>query len=318
MLIFPNALFARGAAADGPPAAAALDLDFAGGGYRAGGTLYPSLAAMPGFAFARSGEQGAADVDGSVGWFAPGVPAINGRGFHAHAAATNHLTSSQSLASLALLGSGTGSAPARTLDYGAAPDGSTTASRFQFNRGSGGTMNDASFATLLGTAAVNGGERWTESVWARSVAGEQRICLYFGGANFAFAPTPFVLTEQWRQIALSQVALSQGSGANFGVCLIDPDGSVPQTADVMLWQGQFSEAQSAAETPLIRTASGSASIGAAALALGLANGSYRATYTFDDDSSQVVPVTVGGGTFSHPVLGGLDRAIVKRTLVETA
>jgi hypothetical protein len=318
MLIFPNALFARATAADGPPAAAALDLDFAAGSYRAGGTLYPSLAAMPGYAFARSGEQGAADTDGSVDWFAANVPAINGRGFHAYAAATNHLPSSQSLASLALLGAGTGSAPVRTLDYGAAPDGLPNASRFQFNRGAGTSGSDYSVATLLSTATVTGGQAWTESVWARAVSGTQKVTLYFGGGNFAFEPVPFTLTTSWQRLAISQVALSTGSGANFGIGLIGTDGSGAQSADIVAWQGQFVPGGFADGGPLIRTASSSATIAASALSLGLANGMYRATYTFDDGSSQVVPVTVSGGTFNHPTLGVLERAIVKRTLVEIA
>ena len=69
----------------------ALALDFVNNSYWAGGVKAASLAAMPGYAFTRSGIQGALDSDGGVDDFAANIPAINGYGFHCYGALTNLL-----------------------------------------------------------------------------------------------------------------------------------------------------------------------------------------------------------------------------------
>jgi len=48
------------------------------------------------------------------------------------------------------------------------------------------------------------------------------------------------------------------------------------------------------------------------------NGDYVAAFTFDDGSEQVRPVTVEDGFFRHPVMGALERGVVRRTVVALA
>jgi hypothetical protein len=112
---------------EGPPPSIyedyALALDFDGQDYWVGGTDYATLASVPGYAFTRSGEQGAADNDGTVDFFAANAPVINGGGYHAYGALTNHLTHSQQLDNAAWTKDNT----TVTANSVAAPDGTMTA-----------------------------------------------------------------------------------------------------------------------------------------------------------------------------------------------
>jgi hypothetical protein len=64
--------------------------------------------------------------------------------------------------------------------------------------------------------------------------------------------------------------------------------------------------------PIIATTTGTASIDAASLKVGMANGNYSVTYTFDDGSTQTIPTTVAGGLFTLPVSPtALNRSLVQ-------
>src|SRR6478736_703923 len=67
----------------------ALAMKFTTPEYWLAGTQQANLAAMSGYSFTRSGEQGAIDASGAVAYFAPNTPAINNRGYHAYPALTN-------------------------------------------------------------------------------------------------------------------------------------------------------------------------------------------------------------------------------------
>ena len=68
------------------------------------------------------------------------------------------------------------------------------------------------------------------------------------------------------------------------------------------------------EGPIIATTAATASIGADALAVGVANATYTATYTFADLSTQVIAgVVVSAGTFTLPVNPTtLNRGLVQK------
>lgn len=326
MLIFPNALFARVEAGAAPPAAA-LELDFAAGIYRAGGTSYASLAAMPGYSFVRGGEQGALGADGTVGWFAAGVPAVNGLGFHAYGATINKAMRSQALELWMMDG------VSIAADSQAAPDGTMTADTFTATAG-------AYHISYIGLVDWDSGAH-SDSIYLK--AGSGRFAqLFFANALNQYAYANFDLVDGkvtaagpgsqgyivpagngWFRCVLI-AELATGNNNAFSLNMIDNGaaarlaGPAAVGATVHAWQAQVLTGSFADGGPLVRTAAAPAGIGASALSVGLADGDYDAVFTFDDNSTQTMPVSVSGGAFRHPVGGALGRGIVRRTIVTAA
>lgn len=325
MLIFPNALFGRTAADEAPPAA--LELDFAAGIYRAAGASYASLAAMPGYSFARSGEQGATNGDAPVGWFAAGVPAINGLGFHAYGATTNKAMRSQELEQWVTDG------VSIAANAQAAPDGTMTADTFTATAG-------AYHISYIGLVDWEAGVH-SDSIYLK--AGSGRFAqLFFANALNQYAYANFDLVDGkvtaagpgsqgyivpagggWLRCVLI-AELAAGNNNAFSINMIATGtatrlaGPAAAGETIHAWQAQALTGSFADGGPLVRTAAAPASIGASALTVGLADGEYSAAFTFDDHSTQTMPVTVSGGTFRHPVRGALNRGIVRRTVVTAA
>jgi hypothetical protein len=98
-----------------------LALDFANGAYVVGGERALTLAALGGYSFTRSGQQGAFDASG-VDFFAANVPAINSAGFHSYDAVTNNALYSQDVGNAAWTKSGV----TVTVNAITAPDGTLT------------------------------------------------------------------------------------------------------------------------------------------------------------------------------------------------
>jgi phage tail P2-like protein len=99
-------------------------LDFARASYWQAGTEAASLAAVTGYSFARSGEQGAVAGDGSIDYFAANTPAITEKGFQNFAAITNSAPHSTNLENVNFLMNCT-----VTANAAAAPDGTVTADK---------------------------------------------------------------------------------------------------------------------------------------------------------------------------------------------
>lgn len=329
-LIFPSALFARAAATGNPGAPAALDLDFAAGRFRVAGSSYPALALVPGYAFARTGEQGAVDSTGAVQWFAANTPAINDRGYHAYGALTNYALRSQEFDNAAWAAN----LIAVTANAALAPDGTMTADTLN-----AGTVNSNHYiyqAFPLGAAGVHTVSVFVKAGTARYVQlVDDHDGTYTYGANFDLQT--LTVTQQaagwagyivpigggWYRLVGVFSAVGPGT-ANAYLSMIGSGtagrvGAYAAASETLhAWQLQVIPGSFPDGGPLIRTAGATASIGASDLRVAVANGDYSAVYTFDDGSTQTIPTTVSGGQFAHPVAGTLSRAIVKRVVVTAA
>lgn len=329
-LIFPNALFARAAATGNAEAPAALDLDFAAGRFRAAGTAYASLAAMPGYAFARSGEQGAIDADGGADWFAANVPAVNDHGHHAYGALTNSALRSQEFGAAAW----PTNLIAVAADAALAPDGTATADTLN-----AGTVNSNHYIYQsfgLGAAGVHTVSVFVKAGTARYVQLiDDHDGTYTYGANFdlqtltvaqqAAGWTGTIVPIGGGWLRLVGVFTATGPGAANAYLSMIGSGSAGRVGayaaaseTLHAWQFQVIPGNFPDGGPLIRTAGETAGIGVSDLRVALANGDYLAVYTLGDGSTQTIPTTVSGGQFAHPVLGALSRAIVKRVVVTAA
>lgn len=323
----------------GPVALDTLDLNFAAQTYKVGATTYGAWSAVPGYSFTRTGEQGAVDASGAVQWFAANTPAIDSAGYHAYGALTNLLLNSQALdsASWAQINATV------TPDAVVAPDNTTTADKVIPNTG-----NAAEHGVYVLNTTVAAAKVYTYSVIAKAAGygGLQFTVIdndAAGGggfnANFNLDTGTVVdtgtsnlgayiipLGNGWYRCVVVSTAndttadcrlyvgptanLSMGAGNKFSS--FSGDG----TSGVLLWQIQMVAGNFSDGGPLIRTTTATASIGASSLAVSLANGTYSATYTFDDNSTQTIPTTIAGGSYAHPVHPAtLNRGIVKRTKV---
>jgi len=313
-------------------AAYALALDFDDQEYWSGGTQAASLDAMSGYSFTRSGEQGAVDSDGTVDFFAANTPAINGNGYHAYGALTNILVDSRELSTW----SATALTP--TADDAVAPDGTMTADKFADTAIAGAHKIDK----LPGDYDV---DVRTFSVFAKYGTRRYLNLSWEWAANYAAATFDLVagtVTSSrnsgtgssaqghivdcgngWYRCVLVGTMGDTGGVTAAVICLSDtgvPAGAQPSyTGDgsyLHLWQAQSIAGNFPDGGPIIVTTGSTASIGASALAVSLANGTYSATYTFDDDSTQnSAALTIADGTLNLPADFPPDRNIIKQLLV---
>lgn len=298
MILFPSALLAARRARS-EPAPAGLSLDFAQGLFSNGAVTTTSLAELPGYAFSRAGEQGAIDSDGSVDWFAADQPAINAAGFHAFGALTNLFQRSQAFDDATWGKTGV----TVTANAGAAPDGTASADRVQ-----------TSARGWVQQSCPSAGGVNTVSYFARSRTAGSYAMRIRHGWEFT-TDTTLLVTPVWQRFVAQRVADNGSQFALFGSL---QEGVDVDVFDIDLWQGQMLGGSFPDGGPLIRTQGATGAIGASELRVGLSDGQYTATFTFDDLSEQQLPVTVADGLFHHPVRGTLTRGIVRKTVVTAA
>jgi hypothetical protein len=264
---------------------------------------------MPGYTYTRTGVMAVVDSDNSIDSFAANTPPINGYGYHAYGALTNLALNSQALDSASWLKTNASvSANAAT-----APDGTTTADLVTI--GLSGTI--ASRQTITAGAVL------TSSVFVRKPASGGATAIRATTNNSAAwntgASVKLVLTSTWQRLTVSG-ALTDGAATsydvNFGALDATGTNDPDCVGNVEMWQGDIYAGSSFSEGgPLLVTAGATASIGAPTLSVTCANGSYTATYTFDDDSTQDIPTTIAAGAFTMPTYPTLDRPRVKRVVV---
>lgn len=147
----------------------------------------------------------------------------------------NLLTKSQDFSDAAVWvtqSSGTGSAPVRTKDYAAAPDGSMTATRLQMALNGGSTASDRSGVaqTVSGTTtgAGYGCEIWLKAASASSV-GKTVLLRHMAGTNYL----PCVLTAEWKAFGRVEAA-----GTTYGVVMLElrgASGGASDSVDMLVW-----------------------------------------------------------------------------------
>jgi predicted phage tail protein len=148
--------------------------------------------------------------------------------------------------------SGTGVAPVVTGNYAAAPDGTATASRVVFNRGTGTASTD--YSRISENVTTVTGQPYTISVWARSSDGTStyKLQMSLNGAN----ATVITVGPTWTRYSVVLAAASDTSR----IFRFDTQGSASttsQTADILLWGAQHE--QQAGMGRYIPTTSASAS-----------------------------------------------------------
>lgn len=304
MIPFPAAFLASGHA--DALSADLLTLNFEGSSYSTDALTTQSIAELPGYAFARSGEQGAVGADGSVAWYGPNVPAINDRGFHAFDAVTNHVTHSQDFSAswIHFVSGGSGTV---TPNQGVAPDGTMTASRLVASVSAGGYV-----AIQHPANGLTNGTAYSHSIWLKSNSGSNQRVLIYGNAS-AETSISVTVTPQWQRFVMPATASGAVSYFSFGIHDSHRPGAADLSLDILAWQAQLIAGNFPDGGPIIRTTGASASIGPSDLRVGHSNGQHQASFRFDDESQQSLSITIEDGQLRHPVMGMLNRGVVKST-----
>jgi len=303
-------------------------LNFESGQYSWGATYTTDITKLPGYTYTRSGaKQELAATSGLVS-FAANVPGIVPNvGYWARTAMTNLLLQSQAFESAVWVKS-----VATVVVNSSAPDDSVTADKIvPDNLGVASVLQSVTTAATstytFSVFAKPSGFNWLEVAFFDGVDGQRHWFNLATGAlgstdniglgfTSVSASTKFV-GSGWYRCTLT-VTTRAGTAMQVyqyptnGDLVVTPgDG----TSGVHLWQAQLVAGNQPG--PVIVTTTAAATVGADALAVGVANGKYNALFTFDDNSTQTIAVTVSGGSYALPVYPTLIRSLVKRLLLET-
>ena len=151
-------------------------------------------------------------------------------------------------------GAGTGVVPTVTPDFGTAPDGTLSASRVQFNKGSGTSIGDMS--NIFDSAQTSSGATTSKSVYLKSNTTEAYEMVIYevtdaSGTNVK----KITVTPDWQRFHVYGAIASTTTGISIGLREISVSG-LSNTADVLVWGAQV-EAGSVA-TSYIPTSGGDA------------------------------------------------------------
>jgi hypothetical protein len=285
-----------------------LDLNFATQSYSSQGVSY-ALTSLPGYSYARTGS--VAYANGTVGTamldnFAANVAPVvsNGTGYEAYGAETNYAVASGDISSASW--TVFGGAAKGVADSAVAPDGTTTADAITL--ASGGTPTTAS-SQIYQNVSLAVSTTYTISAYVKSNTGANQTFRLKGNDNSIgdYLSPDLTATTQWQRFVF--VFTTAAGATGFNVAYSNPgDGSA---TSLNVWGFQVLQGNFPDGGPVIATTTATASIGAPTLSMSCPNGSYTATYTFDDNSTQQIPTTISGGVFTMPTLGTLNRATVK-------
>jgi len=124
-----------------------LSLNFSNGSYTLGGVPY-AVASVPGYSFTRSSGGYAQNLDGSLTYFASGVPRITNKGYLSEEARTNLVTYSQDLTNAIWAKNAVTALANQTT----APDGTVTAS--SITETTANAQHYANYATSKAASAI--------------------------------------------------------------------------------------------------------------------------------------------------------------------
>ena len=197
-----------------------------------------------------------ANTTGSPLWiasptFGPRVPMIL-----VEPSATNLLTYSEDFSNAAWtkFGAGTGVAPTVTPDFGTSPDGTVSASRVQFNKGSGTTTGDQS--TIFDAEATSSGATTSKSVYLKSNTNEAYEMVIYEVTNASGTNVKKItVTPDWQRFDVYGAVSSTTTGISIGLREISVSG-LSNTADVLVWGAQLETGSVA--TSYIPTSGGNA------------------------------------------------------------
>ena len=191
----------------------------------------------------RSGVATYTDADGIIQQAAPdtvrvdyvdGVPMIL-----VEPSATNLLPYSEDFSNSAWtkFGAGTGVAPTVTPNYGTSPDGTVSASRVQFNKGSGTTIGDQS--VIFDSAQTSSGATTAKSVYLKSNTTEAyEMVIYETTDASGTNVKKITVTPDWQRFDVYGAISSITTGITIGLREISVSG-LSNTADVLVWGAQL-------------------------------------------------------------------------------
>lgn len=140
---------------------------------------------------------------------------------------------------------GTGSIPVVTPNAGIAPDGTNTADRIVFNKGSGATTADYS---LIGQAGINAGSTCKGSVYVKSYTGStQKVMIYVVHSASVQVSTLSVGSE-WVQISATSSFSITAGGINIGTRGGAAFGG-DDTLDLLVWGADLRVANDGVNLP---------------------------------------------------------------------
>jgi hypothetical protein len=271
-------------------------MDFIAGTYNVSGTSYGSLAAVPGFTYSRSDTLTVLDSDGGIDTFAANVVPINGFGLHSYAAtAKGNLLSSPSQFDNAIWGK---SGTTVTADTDVAPDGTT----------SGDTVNATTTSGRINQGLAGGattGAVYTASFFVkRGTATDVKLAIIDDSSVAYVGPTSYysqINSGTWTRIVITFTCGSNGA-------LLAPIFQSGVTGTTKLWFGQVMLGAFGCGGPIAPFFTATQ---ACDLSFTAPNGTYSATYTFDDNSTQVVSHVVSDGKFHIDTAPTLNRGRIK-------
>lgn len=283
----------------------ALALDFDNQKYWDGTTQHDTISAMPGYTYTRAGAKSELDTNNSTITFAANIPGITDKGYYARTGVTNYLIGSRTFNGW----SQGGVTISGTLQT--APDGTNTTRLVTF--GTGTEMYQR-------YSGATSGKQYTESVWVKRAPTNSATHIRLTSTNgFAWNSensVKLLLTDEWQRLTKTVTASSIYRDVMLGCRVQDSTFDPDCAGSVIMWNAQGVEGTDPG--PTIETVGSAASVGADALAVGLADGNYTAVYTFDDNSTQTIPTTINGGVFNHPVHSTtLSRPTIKLVTLET-
>jgi len=133
-------------------------------------------------------------------------------------------------------GAGTGVVPTVTPDFGTSPDGTLSASRVQFNKGSGTSVGDQS--VIFDSVQTSSGATTSKSVYLKSNTTEAYEMVIYevtdaSGTNVK----KITVTPDWQRFHVYGAIASTTTGISIGLREISVSG-LSNTADVLVWGAQ--------------------------------------------------------------------------------
>ena len=198
-----------------------------------GGDAFDILAYMPVSAavtYETSPRPGDQVITTSAAYYGPAfdynATTLSPIGVRVEEARTNYQINSGTWSSAIADAAGTGSVPTITANYGVAPDGTTTATRAQLDKGSG-----VGYSRFQQITTVTSGV-YTDSVWLRTTDGSTVTVGVRAGAATGSTVT---VTGIWTRF--NNTMGSSGTVADIQVLLWNTL-ATSQTADLLVWGGQ--------------------------------------------------------------------------------
>lgn len=289
-----------------------LTLDFANG----------NVPAMAGYSYTGHTTP-IAEIDPSGGYHAfaaNAVPIASGVGYWSRGAVTNLLLQSQDATNASW------TRPVSfTANVATSPDGTLDADQIATTNTS--ATDNYQLKTL--TAVTYTVARWVK----KDASGTRWPYLFLGGGANALAffdatngtfgtvsgsaatkSTGFIATAGGYWIWLTATATATSAAYGSGWSSANTTATFANGVGGYVWQGQLVIGSDPG--PIIPTTTASVTTEASVLSVTCPNGTYTATYTFDDGSTQNIGTTVSGNTFTMPPYPTLNRPLVTKVVLK--